>query len=95
MLDNFDPFVLNSVYQVAQLSKSSALALALVFQDGSDPESGHLDVHEAVNIARIDEHYQQSIMGLVEGAHDWDKINTLTTFAAARSCIGLAKMRQF
>lgn len=54
-----------------------------------------MDINDAVNIARIDEHYQQSIMGLVEGAHDWDKINTLTTFAAARSCVGLAKMRHF
>lgn len=31
ILDNFDPFVLNSVYQVALLSKSSALALALIY----------------------------------------------------------------
>jgi methionine synthase I (cobalamin-dependent) len=54
-----------------------------------------LDIHDAVNIARLEEHYQQSINGLVEGAHDWDKINTLTTFAAARACIGLAKMRHF
>lgn len=31
ILENFDPFVLNSIYQVAQHSKSSALALALIF----------------------------------------------------------------
>jgi hypothetical protein len=31
LLENFDPFVLNSIYQVAQLSKSSALALALIY----------------------------------------------------------------
>lgn len=44
ILDNFDPFVLNSIYQVAQLSKSSALALALIYQDGSDPEAGHINI---------------------------------------------------
>ena len=44
------------------LSKSSALALALIHLDGSSPEAGYLDIHDAVNIARIDEHYQQSIM---------------------------------
>ena len=49
--------MLNSVYQVAQLSKSSALALALIYQDGTDEEVGHLNIHDAVNIARIDEHY--------------------------------------
>ena len=38
IIDRFDPFVLNSVYQVAMLSKSSALALALVYQDGLKPD---------------------------------------------------------
>ena len=95
VLANFDPFVLNSVYEVAQLSKSSALALALMYQDGQDPNLGYLELPEAVNIARIDELYQQQHNGLVEGAHDWDQINTLTTFAAARSIIGLAKLRYF
>lgn len=57
VLDRFDPFVLNSVYQVAMMSKSSALALALVYQDGVEPDSGYLELADAVNIARIDEHY--------------------------------------
>ena len=31
----------------------------------------------------------------MEGAHDFEKINTLTTFATARSLVQLAQMRSF
>ena len=54
-----------------------------------------LSLHEAVNISRVDEQYQQSICGVVEGAHDFDKINNLTTFATARSLVNLAMLRDF
>lgn len=57
LLEQMDPFVLNSVYEIAQLSKSSALALAVIFQDGFENENNYLDIHDAVNIARLDEHY--------------------------------------
>ena len=56
-------------------------------------EEKRIELEQAVNIARIDEQFQQSIFGIVEGAHDFDKINTLTTFAAARSVVGLASYR--
>jgi chaperone required for assembly of F1-ATPase len=63
-------------------SKSTAIALALIFRDD-------LDIQEAVNIARVDENYQSNIFGKVEGAHDFDEAHTLTTFATAKTLINL------
>lgn len=88
MLDNLDPIPLNSLYQITQVSKSAALGLALLYKDDMTPQ-------EAVNIARVDEHFQQSKNGFVEGAHDFDKINTLTTLACARTLVQLAMLRDF
>ena len=53
VLDTLDPIPLNSIYQVTQLSKSAALALTLIFQEGE----GRLSLEDAVNIARVDEHF--------------------------------------
>lgn len=91
ILDNLDPIVLNSLYQITQVSKSAALALTLLYKDGVD----RMTIEEAVNVARVDEHFQQSKNGFVEGAHDFDKINTFTTFASARSLTQLALLRDF
>ena len=51
-----DPLSLNSLYQVTQVSKSAALALALIYQDSSYEK--RLTLEQALNIARIDEHFQ-------------------------------------
>ncbi len=74
---------LNALYQVTQVSKAAALAFTLLYQEGDE----RLSLEEAVNVARVDEHFQQSKNGFVEGAHDFDKINTLTTLATARSMV--------
>ena len=63
----------------------------MLYGEGED----RLEIDRAVNIARLDEHFQQSRSGFVEGAHDFEKINTMTTFAAARSMVQLAQMRHF
>ena len=55
VLDTIDPLPLNSLYQVTQVSKSAALALALIYQDSSDEK--RITLEEAVNIARVDEHF--------------------------------------
>ena len=53
ILDAMDPIALNSIYTVAQLSKSSALALALIYGENEH----RLSLEQAVNIARVDEHF--------------------------------------
>lgn len=95
VLEAMDPLALNSVFQATQTSKSAALALALIFRDGSSPGLGHMSLEECVNVARLDERHQQSVFGVVEGAHDFDHANTLSTFAAARAVVGLSKLRDF
>lgn len=55
VLAKLDPVALNSVFQVAEASKSAALGLALILQG---PESKtRLSLEQAVNIARVDEQY--------------------------------------
>ena len=66
VIEQMDPYTLNSVYQVATTCKSTALALMLIYK----PE---LTLDEAINIARVDEQHQQSVFGVVEGAHDVDE----------------------
>ena len=97
MLAELDPLVLNSLYQITAMSKSAALAFTLLYQGDVEDGDGveRLCLHEAVNISRVDEQYQQSICGVVEGAHDFDKINHLTTFATARTLVELARQREF
>jgi chaperone required for assembly of F1-ATPase len=48
-LEKLDPLILFSIYQMAQNSKSAALALAMTVK----PDS--ISLEEAVNIARLDE----------------------------------------
>ena len=61
------------------------MALAFVMND--------VDVDQAVNIARLDEQYQQSIFGVVEGAHDYDQAHTQATFMTIKSMLNLSLLR--
>jgi chaperone required for assembly of F1-ATPase len=54
-----------------------------------------ISIEEAVNIARVDENYQISHFGKVEGAHDFDEAHTLTQFATAKSFVNLCQLRDF
>ena len=53
VLDALDPIPLNSLYQITQVSKSAALALTLLYQDGEN----RMSLEDAVNVARVDEHF--------------------------------------
>lgn len=53
MLDSLDPIPLNSLYQITQVSKSAALALTLLYQEGEN----RMSLEDAVNVARVDEHF--------------------------------------
>jgi chaperone required for assembly of F1-ATPase len=56
VLDALDPFVVNSVYQATITAKSAALALALIYMDGT--VSGRMTLEQCCNIARLDERHQ-------------------------------------
>jgi len=51
VIEQLDPMVLNSVYQIATLSKSTSLALMLIYQP-------QLSLKDAIKIARVDEQHQ-------------------------------------
>ena len=74
-LDTLDEWAITALYRIAISSKSTTVALALFHEEVSIPE--------ATKMARVDENFQSSIFGVVEGAHDYDEIHTLTTFATS------------
>ena len=55
IVDKLDMIPLNALYQITQVSKSAALAFTLLYQESNDPK--RLTIEDAVNIARVDEHF--------------------------------------
>lgn len=87
MFKTLDNYTLFSLYTVATSAKSTAIAMAFLLKND-------LSIHEAVEIARVDENYQSKHFGRVEGAHDFDEAATLTTFATAKNIINLSRLRE-
>lgn len=87
LLRTVDHYVLFSLYTVAQQAKSTAIALAFLLKN-------EISIEEAVRIARVDENYQTSHFGRVEGAHDYDEASTLATFATAKNIMNLCLLRE-
>lgn len=87
MFKSLDNYTLFSLYEVARTAKSTAIAMAFLLKND-------ISIHEAVEIARVDENYQSKHFGKVEGAHDFDEAATLTTFATAKNIINLARLRE-
>jgi ATP synthase mitochondrial F1 complex assembly factor 2 len=87
LIRTVDDYVLFSLYTVAQQSKSTAIALSFLLKND-------ISIKEAVDIARVDENYQSSHFGKVEGAHDYDEATTLANFATAKNIINLCQLRE-
>lgn len=87
LLKSMDNYTLFSLYTVAQQSKSTAIALSFLLKN-------ELSIKDAVTIARVDENYQQSHFGKVEGAHDYDEASTMTNFATAKNILNLCMLRE-
>ena len=54
---------------------------------------GLISIEEAVRAARIDEDFQSSVFGVVEGAHDLDEAYLYAVFATAKSVVNLSMLR--
>ena len=87
LIRTVDNYVLFSLYTVAQQAKSTAIALSFLLKND-------ISIHDAVNIARVDENYQAKHFGRVEGAHDYDEAASLTAFATAKNVINLCMLRE-
>jgi chaperone required for assembly of F1-ATPase len=82
ILDQMDFMTLNCVFQVVNSCKSAAVALLLIH--------GHISVEQGVRASRIDEDFQTSLFGVVQGAHDLDEAFLYTQFATAKNIINLS-----
>lgn len=85
-VENLDPVALCCMFQIAAASQSSIIAWLLV--------NGHFTPEEAVKAARIEEDYQTSKNGMVEGAHDLDEANLGATFSTAKTIVNFALLRE-
>ena len=75
VIESLDPWVLNSVFQCSQATKSAAVSFKLIWRGASEieaPLSEKYSLEDAIRCARVDEQHQQSIFGVVEGSHDFD-----------------------
>lgn len=59
VLDKLDPWVINSIMKITRQSKSAALGLTLIMQDGIEEVTNfdRISLSEAVDIARLDEQF--------------------------------------
>jgi chaperone required for assembly of F1-ATPase len=61
IIESLDPYALNSLFQSAISCKSAAIALALLWKDGTGiataESEARLTLEEAVSIARVDERH--------------------------------------
>lgn len=70
-----DPIALACLFHMATHCKSTAIALCTLY--------GHIPIEEAVLASRVDENFQVSKWGAVDGAHDLDEANMHTVFGSA------------
>ena len=80
-LENLDPFVLLSIFTVAESTKSTMVALALLNEE--------ISLEDAILITRLEELYQQKFYGVVKGAHDYEEARTISDVATAKTFINL------
>lgn len=72
-----------SVEYSASTLKSTALAVALI--------NNKLTIEEALDSSRIEENYQMTLYGEVEGGHDLDEGISLMQLSAAKNFSNLVK----
>lgn len=82
-----DAWHLTALHSVASESKSFCMAWALLEDD-----SPYASLTDAVEAARVEEEFQISNWGLVEGGHDYDRLNCSVQLHAAvvmKDCLAL------
>ena len=88
-----DAWHLAAMNSIASEAKSFFIALALLHnQNLKDPEAWTLGVKEAEEAARVEEEFNISNWGLVEGGHDYDRLNCSVQLHAAlmlKACLAL------
>lgn len=76
VLEELDPYTLLSLFTIAQSTKSTVVALALLNEV--------ISLEDAILVSRLEEMIQQKFFGVVEGAHDYDEARTISDVASAK-----------
>lgn len=93
-VDTLDAWHLTALHSVASESKSFLVGMALVLSSYDD-DSAHNPFHDvtrAVAASRVEEEFQIGCWGLVEGGHDYDRLNCSVQIHAARFLTGSLAM---
>jgi ATP synthase mitochondrial F1 complex assembly factor 2 len=69
-----DAWHLVSLHSICAQAKSFIVALALLEKDHTDSPF-KTDLSKAVEASRVEEEFQIAMWGLVEGGHDYDRLN--------------------
>jgi chaperone required for assembly of F1-ATPase len=81
ILANVDPWTLLCIYTIAQSTKSTVVAFALLNEV--------ISLEDAILVSRLEEIFQQKFYGIVKGAHDYDEARTISDVSAAKCFMNL------
>jgi ATP synthase F1 complex assembly factor 2 len=79
-LHQVDIWHLTALHSIATETKSLLIALAALDDGFADMD----DINYVINAGRVEEEFQIENWGLVEGGHDYDRLNASITIGAAR-----------
>jgi ATP synthase F1 complex assembly factor 2 len=80
-VESLDAWHLTAMHSMAAEAKSFWIALALLLES---KDGWSMDVPSAIEAARVEEEFNIASWGLVEGGHDYDRLNCSVQLHAAR-----------
>jgi ATP synthase F1 complex assembly factor 2 len=86
-LHQLDIWHLTALHSIATETKSLLIALAALDDGFSEMD----DINYVINAGRVEEEFQIENWGLVEGGHDYDRLNASITIGAARLMLDMIR----
>jgi ATP synthase F1 complex assembly factor 2 len=86
-LHQLDIWHLTALHSIATETKSLLIALAALDDGFSEMD----DINYVINAGRVEEEFQIENWGLVEGGHDYDRLNASITIGAARVMLDMIR----
>lgn len=83
-IDSLDAWHLCALHSVASESKSFLVAMAVILSANDPSNNPYRELRKAVAASRVEEEFQIEIWGLVEGGHDYDRLNCSIQIHAAQ-----------
>lgn len=77
--DTLDAWHLVALHSLCSQAKSFLVAFCVL-----EPESPYKDLKKAIEASRVEEEFQISVWGLVEGGHDYDRLNCSIQLISAK-----------